>query len=138
VLSGQQPGPYPWDTPNRFLSWGYLPFFSLPILHKLELAYSMETRTGFPFTEVSEPQQIIGKPGAQRFPGYFSLNLQLEKKFHLLGYYLALRGGFDNITGRCNPFVVNSVIDPVSHPNPTFSACEGRAFTSRIRLLGRK
>ncbi|HUC30907.1 MAG TPA: carboxypeptidase regulatory-like domain-containing protein [Candidatus Acidoferrum sp.] len=138
VLSGQQPGPYPWDTPNRFLSWGYLPFFSLPILHKLELAYSMEARTGFPFTEVSEPQQIIGKPGAQRFPGYFSLNLQLEKKFHLLGYYLALRGGFDNITGRCNPFVVNSVIDPVSHPNPTFSACEGRAFTSRIRLLGRK
>jgi hypothetical protein len=138
VLSGQQPGPYPWDTPNRFLSWGYLPFFSLPILHKLELAYSMEARTGFPFTEVSEQEQIIGKPGAQRFPKYFSLNLQLEKKFHLLGYYLALRGGFDNITGRCNPFVVNSVIDPVSHPHPTFSACEGRAFTSRIRLLGRK
>jgi ATP-dependent phosphoenolpyruvate carboxykinase len=30
------------------------------------------------------------------------------------------------------------VIDPVSHPEPTFSACLGRAFTSRIRLLGRK
>ena len=40
------------------------------------------------------------RPDAQRFPDYFSLNLQLEKRFHLFGYYLALRGGFDNITGR--------------------------------------
>jgi hypothetical protein len=48
-----------------------------------------------------------------------------------------VRGGFDNITGRCNPFVVNNVIDS-SHPNPSFTACQGRAFTSRIRLLGRK
>jgi hypothetical protein len=66
-----------------------------------------------------------------------SVNLQLEKRFHFLGYYLALRGGFDNITGRCNPYVVNSVIDG-THPQATFSACEGRAFTSRIRLIGRK
>ena len=139
ILSPQQPGPYPWDTPNRFLSWGYVPFFKLPIIHQLELAYSMEARTGFPFSLFSPQQQLISTPGADRFPEYFSLNLQLEKKFHFLGYYLALRGGFDNITGRCNPFVVNSVIDPThDHPVPTFSACEGRAFTSRIRFLGRK
>jgi hypothetical protein len=137
VLSAQQPGPYGWDAPNRFLSWGYVPFFSLPVFHKFELAYSMEARTGFPFSLVTDQQQLIGKPGSERFPDYFSLNLQLEKRFHLLGYYLALRGGFDNITGRCDPFVVNSVID-LTHPNPTFSACLGRAFTSRIRLLGRK
>jgi hypothetical protein len=138
ILSAQQPGPYSWDAPNRFLSWGYVPFFKLPVLHQLEVAYSMETRTGFPFSLFTDQQELIGKAGTQRFPEYFSLNLQLEKRFHLLGYYLALRGGFDNITGRCDPFVVNSVIDPVSHPNPTFSACQGRAFTSRIRLLGRK
>jgi len=138
ILSGQQPGPYPWDAPNRFLSWGYLPFFKLPVLHQTELAYSMEARTGFPFTEVTPQQQLNSKVGEFRFPEYFSLNLQLEKRFHAFGYYWALRGGFDNITGRCNPYVVNSVIDPVNHPAPTFSACEGRAFTSRIRLLGRK
>ncbi len=137
ILSAQQPGPYPWDTPNRFLSWGYFPLFKLPIIHQLEVAYSLEARTGFPFNLLTDQQQLIGKPGAQRFPDYFALNLQLEKRFHLFGYYLALRGGFDNLTGRCNPFVVNSVIDP-SHPQPTFTACEGRAFTSRIRLLGRK
>lgn len=137
ILSAQQPGPYPWDTPNRFLGWGYVPFFKLPILHQTELAYSFEARTGFPFNEFTDQEQLIGKPGEHRFPQYFSLNVQLEKRFHFLGYYLAVRGGFDNITGRCNPFVVNSVIDP-THPQPTFSACLGRAFTSRIRLLGRK
>jgi Carboxypeptidase regulatory-like domain len=137
VLSGQQPGPYSWDTPNRFLSWGYLPFFSLPVFHKFEIAYSMEARTGFPFTELTDQDQLHGKVGAERFPDYFTLNVQLEKRFHFLGYYLALRGGFDNITGTCDPFVVNSVIDS-THPAPTFSACLGRAFTSRIRLLGHK
>jgi len=137
ILSPQQPGPFPWDTPNRFLSWGYLPFFKLPVIHQLELAYSLEARTGFPFSLRNDQQQLISAPGAERFPYYFSLNLQLEKRFHLFGYYLALRGGFDNITGRCNPFIVNSIVDP-SHPQPTFTACEGRAFTSRIRLLGRK
>jgi hypothetical protein len=137
ILSSQQPGPYPWDTPNRFLSWGYVPFFKLPILHQTELAYSMEARSGFPFSLLNDQQELISKVGADRYPEYFSLNLQLEKRFHFLGYYLALRGGLDNITGRCDPFVVNSVID-ATHPAPTFSACLGRAFTSRIRLLGKK
>jgi hypothetical protein len=86
---------------------------------------------------VNDQQQLLSAPGAERFPQYLSLNLQLEKKFHFLGYYLALRGGFDNVTGRCNPYVVDSTID-VNHTAPTFSACEGRAFTSRIRFLGRK
>ncbi len=137
ILGAQQPGPYPWDTPNRFLSWGYFPLFRLPILHQFEVAYSAEVRSGFPFNEFTDQQRLIGPPGAQRFPYYASLNLQLEKRFHLFGYYLALRGGFDDLNGRCNPFVVNGVID-ASHPIPTFSACQGRAFTSRIRLLGRK
>jgi hypothetical protein len=137
ILGSQQPGPYPWDTPNRFLSWGYFPLFRLPILHQFEVAYSSEVRSGFPFNEFTDQQQLIGPPGSHRFPYYASLNLQLEKRFHLFGYYLALRGGFDNINGRCNPFVVNGVID-AAHPAPTFTACEGRAFTSRIRLLGRK
>jgi hypothetical protein len=97
----------------------------------------VEARTGFPFSERTDQQELIGSPGAHRFPDYFSLNLQLEKRFHLFGYYLALRGGFVNITGTCNPYVVNSVINS-GHTEPTFAACQGRAFTSRIRLLGKK
>ena len=137
ILSAQQSGVYPWDTPNRFLSWGYLPFFKLPLLKQTEIAYSMEARTGFAFSELSDQQQILGAADAYRYPRYLSANVQLEKRFHFLGYYLAVRGGFNNITGRCNPFVVDSVID-AEHPSPTFSACEGRAFTSRIRLLEKK
>ena len=136
LLSAQQSGPYTWDTPNRFLSWGYVPLFKLPIIHQTEIAYSLETRTGFPFNVTNDQQQLVGPPGSRRFPDYFSLNLQLEKRFHLFGYYWALRGGFDNITGHANPYLVNSDID--SPQFLTFSAFEGRSFTSRIRLLGRK
>jgi hypothetical protein len=138
VLSVQKPGPFPWDTPNRLLTWGYLPLFRLPIVHQLEIAYTVEARTGFPFNLLNTQQQLISEPGAERFPDYFSLNIQIEKRFHFWGRYIAVRGGFDNLTGRCNPFVVNNVIDPLSHPEPTFAACQGRAFTSRIRLLGHK
>ncbi len=136
ILSAQQAGPYSWDTPNRFLSWGYVPFFKLPIIHQTEIAYSMEARTGFPFSVTNNQQQLIGEPGSRRFPEYFSLNLQLEKRFHLFGYYWALRGGFDNITGHFNPAFVNTDIN--SPQFLLFGASEGRAFTSRIRLLGRK
>jgi hypothetical protein len=137
ILSAQQPGPYLWNSPNRFLSWGYVPMFRLPLIHQLEVAYSMEARTGFPYDLLNDQQQLIGRVGAQHFPEYFSLNLQLEKRFHLFGYYLALRGGFDNMTGHDNPYFVNNIVDP-THPQPTFTAPQGRAFTSRIRLLERK
>jgi len=136
LLSPQQPGPYTWDTPNRFLSWGYVPLFKLPIIHQTEIAYSLETRTGFPFNVTNDQQQLVGPPGSRRFPEYFSLNLQLEKRFHLFGYFWALRGGFDNITGHSNPYVVNSDIN--SPQFLTFSGFQGRGFTSRIRLLGKK
>ena len=136
LLSPQRPGPYPWDTPNRFLSWGYVPFFKLPIIRHTEIAWSSELRTGFPFNVTNDQEQLVGAPGSQRFPEYFSLNLQLEKRFHLFGYFWALRGGFDNITNHANPYVVNSDIN--SPQFLTFSAFQGRSFTSRIRLLDRK
>jgi len=136
LLGPQEPGPYAWDTPNRFLSWGYVPLPKLPIIRKTEMAYSMETRTGFPFNVTNDQQQLVGPPGSRRFPDFFSLNLYLEKRFHLFGYFWELRGGLDNITDHSNPLVVNSDIN--SPQFLTFSAFEGRAFTSRIRLLGRK
>ncbi len=136
ILSSQQPGPYPWDTPDRFLSWGYMPFFKLPWIKRTEIAYSLEARTGFPFNVTNNKQQLVGEPDSHRFPEYFALNLQLEKRFHMFGYYWAVRGGVNNITGHRNPFIVNSNID--SPQFLTFSAFQGRYFTSRIRLLGRK
>ena len=122
ILSPQQPGPYPWDTPNRFLSWGYLPFFNLPIIHRLELAYSHGGPHRIPLQRSHRSTATHRQTGRHRFPEYFSLNIQLEKRFHFLGYYLALRGGFDNITGRCNPYVVNGLIDPTIPSPPSAPA----------------
>jgi hypothetical protein len=136
ITSPQAPGPFLWDAPNRFLSWGLLPFFRLPIIHALDLAYSTEARTGFPFNVFTDQQLLYGSPGLYRFPTYFTLNLQLEKRFHLFGYYWALRGGFDDITGRSNPVVVNADVN--SPQFLTFSGYNRRAFTSRIRFLGRQ
>ena len=136
IASPQAPGPLLWDAPNRFLSWGFLPFFRLPIIHELDLAYSAEARTGFPFNVFTDQQLLFGSPGSYRFPTYFTLNLQLEKRFHLFGYYWALRGGFDDITGAFNPVVVNADIN--SPQFLTFSGYNRRAFTSRIRFLGKK
>ncbi len=111
TLSPQAAGPYPWDTPSRFLSWGYLPFFRLPIIHRLDLAYSAEARSGFAFSAVNSRQQIQGNPDSYRFPTYFSLNVHLEKRFHLFGAFWAVRGGLDNLTDHRNPLFVNNNVD---------------------------
>lgn len=132
VLSPQEPGPYPWDAPNRFLSWGFLPF-----IKGFDVAYSMEVRDGFPFNLVDDLQRLIPPAESHRFPAYFTLNLHLEKRFHLFRAWWAIRGGFDNITDRHNFVFVNNDINP-AHPFPTFSGFSGRAFTTRIRFLGRK
>ncbi len=139
LLSPQLPGPYPWDTPNRFISWGVLPFFNLPILHKVDLVYSGEARTGVPFNATTDQGEIAPghPPGSFRLPIYYTLNLQLEKRFHLFGRYWALRGGFDNITNHANVNLANGILD-ASHPSPTFIDGDGRAFTGRLRYLGRQ
>ncbi|HZQ96557.1 MAG TPA: TonB-dependent receptor [Candidatus Sulfotelmatobacter sp.] len=131
VLNPQVPGPYPWDVPNRFIAWGWL-----PLVKGFDAGYSFEAHTGFPFAAINDQQQIVRPPGSYRFPTYLSLNFHLEKRFHALGFYWALRGGFDNLTNRQNPFTVNNNIN--SPDFLVFSNFDRRAFTARIRFLGRK
>jgi len=131
VISPQVAGPYPWDAPNRFISWGIL-----PLVHGFDFAYSLEARSGFPFPILNQQQQLVVPPGVHRFDRYFTLNPHLEKRFHALGFYWALRGGFDNITNRQNAYVVNNILG--SSQFLTFSNFDRRAFTARIRFLGRK
>jgi hypothetical protein len=137
IFSAQGPGPYAWDAPNRFLSWGFL-----PLMKGFDLAYSTEYRTGFPFFLVNNQQQLAPRyPGGQipdflRYPEYFTLNTHLEKRFRLFGFYWGLRGGFNNITNRKNYVFVNNIVD--SPEFLRFSGYEGRAFTGRVRFLGRK
>jgi carboxypeptidase family protein len=139
LLSQQLPGLYPWDTPNRFVGWGVLPFFKLPVLHKVDLVYSTEIRTGLPFLATTDQGQIAPgtTPETYRLPAYYTVNLQFEKRFHLFGRYWALRGGFDNITNHANASLANGILDP-THPSPTFIDGNGRAFTGRVRYLGKQ
>ncbi len=130
-FSPQQPGPYPWDTPNRFLSYGLL-----PLVKGFDFAYSTETHTGVPFNVVDDQQRLVEPPGSRRFPTWITLNTHVEKRFHALGYYWAIRGGFNNVTGRKNWIVVNNDVN--SPDFLTYSVYSGRAFTGRIRFLGRK
>ncbi len=131
IFSPQAGGPLPWDAPNRLLSWGFL-----PLLKRFDIAYALDWRNGYPFNLVNQEQKLAGAPGLKRFPTYFSLNLHLERRFQLFGLKWALRAGFNNITSRANPSVINNNVDSPQFLN--FGGTGHRVFTGRIRLLGKK
>ncbi len=132
IFSQQASGPRDWDTPNRFITWGLLP---IPHFRKWTASYFLEWHTGFPYSVVNRELQLVGAPNSYRFPDYFSLNLQVERRFRLLHYEWAFRVGFNNITGHDNPTVVNNNLNS---PNfGQFSGSAGSAFVGRIRFLGK-
>ena len=139
LLSPQRPGPYPWDVRNRFVGYGILPVSQFPIVHEFDVVYSVEARNGLPFYLVTDQQEIVSSapPGSLYEPAYFSLNLAVEKRVHVFGFYWAVRGGFDNITNHGNLTVSNTIID-AQHPAPSFMENQGRGLEFRVRLLGRK
>lgn len=131
LFTAQAPGPLSWDAPNRVLSWGWTP---IPFWHLL-LSYFFEYRTGFPFSVVDQQQQLVGTPNRLRFPDYISLNLGVEKRFRFHQHEWALRLAPINITGHSNP---NAVVNNVDAPDfLRFARGQGRAFTARLRLVGK-
>ena len=129
---GGQYGPLPWDAPNRVVNWGYLPTF----WKDWALAYLLDWHTGFPFSVQDQYGQLVGSADNHRFAQFFELNLFAERQFTLRGYILALRGGFNNITGHLNANVVDNVVG-----GPTFLReydGQARAINFRLRLLGRQ
>jgi hypothetical protein len=132
LFAPQAPGPLAWDTPNRVVSWGWAPG---PIW-KLWLSYFLEYRSGFPFSVVNQQQQLVGAIGRLRFPDYLSLNIGIEKRFHLKKHEWAARLSVINLTGHGNP---TAVVNNIDAPNfLTFAGGQRRAFTARLRLVGRK
>jgi carboxypeptidase family protein len=132
LIGSDNAGPLPWDAPNRFLSWGYLPTF----WKNWAVAYLFEERTGFPFSIQHDNGQLVGAPDSLRYPDYFNINLYLEWRLHLGKYRFALRGGVDNLTDHRNPTVVNNIVES---PNfLTFYSSEGRHFVARLRWLGKE
>ena len=130
--AAQVAAPLAWDVPNRIVTWGWTPTHIWDVLFSAFFEY----RTGYPYSAVSLEQQLVGAPNSLRFPAYINLNLGLEKKFAFRGYLWAVRGMVVNPTDRRNP---DSVVNNVDAPNfGTFAGGQGRAFTARVRLVGRK
>jgi hypothetical protein len=143
IFAVQSPGPFSWDTPNRFHTWGWapLPKRILPkalrfLMNNTTAAYLLEYRTGFPFSVVDEEDFLVGSPNSRRYPDYFNINLHLERKFRALHYLWAWRFGYNNLTANLNPNVVNNVQGTPRFL--TYGRGQARAFSVRLRLLGRK
>jgi hypothetical protein len=143
VFGAQLPGPFAWDAPNRFHTWGWIPVpnrlfpgFLRWVTKDTTAAYLVEYHTGFPFNVVDESGFLVGSPGAVRYPDYFNVNLHFERKFMALHYLWAWRFGFNNLTNNGNPVTVNNVIGTSNYL--TYGRGQVRAFSVRLRMLGRK
>ena len=131
IYSPQRGGPLDWDAPHRLISWGWT-----PLVKKFDLLYSVDWRSGYPFSVINQDRRLIEDPNSRRFPPYFSLNLHAERRVRLFGLNLALRAGFNNITNRQNAAQVDNNIN--SPQFLRFNSIQGRTFNGRIRFLGRK
>ena len=128
----QQSAPVAWDTPNRIVTWGWMP------THIWRVVFSafFEYRSGYPFSAINLLQQLVGPANSRRFPPYINVNFGLEKKFAFRGYLWAVRGVAVNPFDRQNS---TNVVNNVDAPNfGTFTGGQGRAFTLRVRFAGRK
>jgi hypothetical protein len=128
--------PMPWDAPNRFLSWAYLP---LPRRYRITKDWAVsvlaDMRTGFPFSVRDQTGTIAGVFDSYRYPLHFDLNIAIERMITLRGYRFALRGGVDNATNQANPTAVNNVVGAPQFQQ--FLGAEGRHYVVRIRFFGR-
>lgn len=124
-------GPLAWDAPHRLVTWGYLP----TPWKDWAWAYLAEWRNGYPFSITTDDGRVVGAVNSSRFPAYVEVNLHLERRFRFRGQLWALRGGFNNLTNRQNPNVVNSVL---GGPNfMQFYGGQHRTMNFRIRWLGK-
>ena len=99
VIRPDEHGPLPWDAPHRVLVWANLTFprgFSLfPVL---------DTRTGFPLSNVDADRNFVGpRNEAGRFPRFVSIDAQVAKKFRAFGHNATIGLKVFNITNHFNP-----------------------------------
>jgi hypothetical protein len=87
---------------------------------------------------VNQQQFLIGAPNSLRFRT--TIEHQPGKEIRFRKYLFAVRSSVINLTDRQNPNVVvnNSDAIGVTPAFLTFSGGQGRAFTARLRFLGRR
>ena len=119
-----------WDTPNRFVGWGYLPGWN----PKWAIAWLLDWRTGYPFSVMNDKGEIVGQVNSHRFPANFELNVHLERRVRWRKFHFALRAGYNNVTNHLNATSVNSTVE--SENFLRFYGRQGRHLVFRLRWLG--
>jgi outer membrane receptor protein involved in Fe transport len=120
-----------WNVPHRFLGWGYFP---LP--KHVSASFSVEARSGFPFTTVDDLNRIQGDYNSHHMPTFFVTNASVEKELPIPlanGKRVALRVGVTNLFNRFNPRFVDMNVN-----SPYFLALSdssARHFSARVRIL---
>src|SRR6059036_3218574 len=123
--------PVEWNATHRFVSWGYFPLPS-----HFNASFSVEARSGFPFTAVNDLNHVIGGYNSYRMAAFFTTNASLEKQLPIPfgnGKRVAVRVGVTNLFNHFNP----RFVDPnVNSPNFLhFSDSSRRHFVARLRIL---
>jgi outer membrane receptor protein involved in Fe transport len=120
-----------WNTPHRFVGWGYFPMPS-----GFSASFSVETRSGFPFTVVDNLNHIVGDYNGRHLPTYFVTNASVEKQIPMplgKGKRVALRVSVTNLFNQFNPRSVDANVN-----SPFFLALSdssNRHFSARVRIL---
>ena len=118
-----------WNTTHRFVSWGYF-----PVWWRMNASYSVEARSGFPYTMVNRLNYVVDGYNNHSLPMHFVTNLSVEKEIPIpFKRRLAVRVGVTNLFNRFNPRFVDPNVDS---PNfLRFSDSSSRHFVGRIRIL---
>src|SRR5215468_4113339 len=123
--------PVDWNTRHRLVGWGYFP---LP--RQITMSFSVEARSGFPYTKVNDLNQVVGSYNGQKLPMFFSTNVGIEKEVPIpfaSGKRIAFRIGATNLFNRFNPRFIDANVD--SPMFMTLSESSGRHFSARVRIL---
>jgi hypothetical protein len=131
-FAAQQPGALSWNAPNRVLAWGSIP---TPVWGVL-FTFLVDYHTGYPYSAINQQQFLIGAANSLRFPDYASVTVGFEKKFTFRDRIFAARLSVINVLDRQNPDVVVNNVDAPNYG--MFTGGQGRAFTARLRFVGRK
>src|SRR5262249_46532963 len=123
--------PVGWNTPHRFVGWGYFPLPS-----GFSASFSVEARSGYPFTVVDNLNRIAEDYNGRHLPAFFVTNASVEKQIPIplgRGKRVALRVGVSNLFNCFKPVFVNKNLN--SSYFMTFSVSPHRHFSARVRIL---
>jgi outer membrane receptor for ferrienterochelin and colicin len=123
--------PVDWDTPHRLVGWGYF-----PVPSHMTVSFSVEARSGFPYTKVDDLNHVVGAYNGQTLPAFFVTNAAIEKEIPIPfgnGKRMAFRIGATNLFNRFNPRFVDTNVNSPSYMS--YSDSSSRHFTARVRIL---